>query len=187
MNKSKNICLMCIMALIVIIPMKGYAFDFDNDPKWKIFNAGSKNTYTTTVKNKEIVWGSIVTNGVKYRQMNIARNGVTLSELKELAKGADVKLQFHKYSDGSVAMICTGEHDVTGHTLVMMVEPKNRYAYVYDTVSCISEVVDLGEAVQVYKGRTLIPIRKFIETFGGKVIYQGKVGEYDVIWPSLHK
>ncbi len=48
------------------------------------------------------------------------------------------------------------------------------------------KVIDLGEAVHIYNGRTLVPVRKIIETFGGKVISRGKNG-YSIRWPSLDK
>ncbi len=187
-KKFMNIAFMCIVTILIAMPINVYAFDFEQDSNWKKFNEGCERTYTSPIKANEIIWGSITgKSGTKNNEMSVERNGVTLAEIKETAKRTAIKLEFHKYSDGSTAIICTGKHDITGHEIVMMIEPKNRYAYVYDTVSCVSEVVDLGEAVHIYKGRTLVPIRKFMETFGAKVIYQGKAGDFDIWWPSLHK
>ena len=118
--------------------------------------------------------------------MSAKVNGVTLDELRSLADTADAKVEVNKHSDGRSYIIITAKHDVTGHTIVMMIETKNRYAYVYDVDSYVSEVVDLGEYVQIYEGRTLVPLRKFIETFGGKVKYY-KTGKFTIDWPSLHK
>ena len=176
-----------ILLLGMLMVSKIQAFDCENDPNWEIFNRGSSRTYTSPIKAKEIRWEYSVGENPTKTTMKVVRKGISLVEIKTLANDSAIDLKFQKYSDGSSAIICTGKHDVTGHTLVMMIEPNNRYAYVYDTDSCVSEVIDLGEAVHIYQGRTLVPLRKFIEAFGAKVTVLNDKGRYSIIWPSLHK
>ncbi len=137
----RNLIIIFVVGLLMMPQLQ--AFDFEGDPNWKIFDNGCSRTFTTPIKSKEIIWDeakdTIGTTVSIHDEMRVVRNGVTLVELKSLVKISKIDLEFHKYSDGSSAIICKGKHDTTGHTLVMMIEPKNRYAYVYDTDACVSE------------------------------------------------
>ncbi len=183
-KKVINVLIAVIVVILVAIPTT--AFDFSTDTNFLRFTEGY-NRYVTPIKEKEIVLSHSITNKKDTNQrINVVRNGSSLAQLNFLAKSADATLEFYKHSDGTSYMICTGKHDATGHTIVVMIEPKNRYAYVYDTNSYASEVVDLGEYVQSYNGRTLVPLRKFIGIFGGELKYYGKAN-FDIVWPSFHK
>ncbi len=182
----KKIAMLLLIGSLFSVSISTSAFDFSNDKNFDMFNKGYRES-VNSVKLSEITRAQTINDPNDTTvSLEARRNGVTLAELKYAAKKSDVKLEFHKYSDGSTAIICTGKHDVTGHTIVVMLEPKNNLAYVYDTDSYTSEVVNLGEYVQIYQGRTLVPLRKFIEIFGGKVKYYSR-GKYDVWWPSLNK
>ncbi len=178
MNKSKkviNILIPLIIMVLTIVPTS--AFDFSTDTNFYKFTEGYRN-YVTPVKDKEVVWsesGKLNTNF-----MDVLKNGTTLAELRSLTRIGNLDLETFKHSDGTSYMICTGKHDVTGHTIVVMIEPKNNLAYVYDTDSYTSEVVNLGEYVQIYNGRTLVPLRKFTGIFGWKIKYYGRAN-YDII------
>ena len=182
-TKVISILLAVMIVTLVVIPIKG--FDFSTDTNFYKFTEGYR-SYVAPIKKKNIVWGKDIKkqNGASIITAEI--NGVTLSEFRYLATSADATIEFLKHSDGTTYMICTGKHDATGHTLVVMIEPKNNLAYVYDTDSYASEVVNLGAYVQIYNGKTLVPLRKFLGIFGGEIKYYGK-GNYDVYWPSLHK
>ena len=186
MNEYKriiNILLVIMLMIGSITPLK--AFDFATDINFGKFTEGYRSS-VTPIKDKDIVWTrdpKILNNA---RVMVAEVNGSTLSEFRVLAVSADAKIEAFKDSDGTSYFICTGKHDATGHTLLVMMEPKNNLAYVYDTDSYSSEVVNLGAYVQIYNGRTMIPLRKFAEIFGGKVKYYSK-GNYDLWWPSNHK
>ncbi len=178
MNKGKkiiNILLTLMIIVLAVIPIS--AFDFSSDSNFYKFTEGYS-SYVTPIKAKDVTWGEIGKMNTKF--MDVLKNGTTLTELRQLAEIENFKLEAFKHSDGTSYFICTQKHDITGHTLVVMIEPKNNLAYVYDTDSYVSEVVNLGEYVQIYKGRTLVPLRKFTEIFGWKIKYYGK-GNYDII------
>ena len=186
MNRLKKYIMLVVMMLTMVNCCHLYAFDFENDPNFHKFTNGYK-AYVKPIKAKDILKTKEVydiSDSTIYISAKV--NGITLDELRDLAIAANAKVEVNKHSDGTSYMIITAKHDLTGHTLVMMIETKNRYEYVYDTDSYVSEVVDLGEYVQIYQGRTLVPLRKFIEAFGGVVKYK-KAGHFTIDWPSLHK
>ncbi len=187
MIKVKQIIIVSIIFILTLSnSLVVQAFDFDNDPNFYKFVEGYK-AYIKPVKNSEIKWvyeTKLLDDKNDY--MKIVRNGTSLIELRYLANAAGVNLEYLKHSDGTSYIIGTGKHDITGHTIVIMIEPKNNFAYVFDTDSNTSKVVNLGEYVQLYKGKTLVPVRKFIETFGGNVKYD-KTRAFEIDWPSLHK
>ena len=184
MNQCKKIInVLLALMMVALVTITTQAFDFSTDANFHKFTEGYR-SYVTPIKDKDIVWSN--SEKFKISTMDVVINGTALTELRHLMRIGDIKLESFKHSDGTSYVICTGRQDVTGHTIVVMMEPKNNLAYVYDTDSYASEVVDLGAYVQLYKGRTLVPLRKTIEIFGGIVKYYSK-GNYDIIWPSLHK
>lgn len=186
MSRVKQTLVILMLLMVAVLNYSQVqAFDFENDPNFHKFTNGYK-SYITPIKEKDVKRAKNFTETTNIVYMSAKINGVTLDELRNLVDAAGAKLEVNKHSDGSSYFIITTNHDLTGHTLVMMVEPKNRYAYVYDIDSYVSEVVDLGEYVQIYQGRTLVPLRKFIETLGGTVKYRS-TGHFAIEWPSLHK
>ncbi len=187
MNNLKKISIVLIVCMLTFLNSSVIkAVDFSADKNFNAFVEGY-NAYVKPIKRNEIIWfQETVRLNDNNDYMKVVRNGVSMIELKYLANAANTTLEVNKHSDGTSYIIITGQHDTTGHTLVMMIETKNRYAYVYDVDSCVSEVVDLGGYVQIYKGKTLVPLRKFIETFGGNVKHH-KNGAFNIYWPSLHK
>ena len=91
-----------IMIISVVMPTNIYAFDFETDLNQKKFNQGCERTYTTYIKANEVIWFNTIWNsGITNNLMCVEHNGVTLAEIKEKDKRADIKLEFRKYSEKS--------------------------------------------------------------------------------------